>query len=478
MYSNVMYKKQKYVSIEELSDICAKLKKEEKTIVHCHGCFDLLHIGHIRYLKQAKEMGDILIVTITPDKYVDKGPYRPAFSQDLRAESIASLECVDYVAINQWPTAEETLLLLRPNIYVKGSDFNEVESDPTGKLQRERDVVIKIGAKLVLTKDIVFSSSHLINRYLPVIPERIKNLLETIKKDFSIDDIMKFIYRLSSLKVIIIGDIFIYDKVYCYSSNWISNSFTSDNSVTYIGGTILAANTIKNLVKEVKIIPSLLGENEIIEYGGKENLKKNSLTFSNISIKKQYIEKECHRILFDVIYKSDLSFPEKDKLQADMNKYLNEYDVILIIDMELGGVYKEIRSCIKNKSHFLGILANLHTLFKYDQADFITIYEYLPLEKFIEDFFKEKNYNYMLIKKNNDFFIKDNNSEFSEIPNMTHKSFELNFEEIFSLTALLAYLKLPSNLISFIGSVANFMIAEKQILNKQNFHKVVTSLLK
>ena len=110
-------------------------------------------------------MGNVLAVTLSPDEYIDKGPGRPVFNQSLRAESIAALECVDFVAINKWPTAEETLRLLRPSIYVKGQEFEELK-DKTGKIQREFAVLKEIGAELRVTKDIVFSSTKLINEHL------------------------------------------------------------------------------------------------------------------------------------------------------------------------------------------------------------------------------------------------------------------------------------------------------------------------
>ena len=109
-------------------------------------------------------MGDILFVTVTPDAYVDKGPGRPVFNQILRAESIAALECVDYVAINKWPTAEETLKLLRPDIYVKGQEFEKLE-DKTGKIQREYEVIREIGAEIKFTHEVVFSSTELLTKY-------------------------------------------------------------------------------------------------------------------------------------------------------------------------------------------------------------------------------------------------------------------------------------------------------------------------
>ncbi len=155
----------KILKIEELAEKIAALKSEGKKIAHCHGCFDLMHPGHIKYFQAAKKMGDILIVTVTPDIYVDKGPDRPVFNENLRAESIAALECVDFVAINQWPTACETLRLLRPDIYVKGQEFENLE-DKTGKIQKENAIVREIGAELKFTQEIVFSSTELISKYL------------------------------------------------------------------------------------------------------------------------------------------------------------------------------------------------------------------------------------------------------------------------------------------------------------------------
>jgi rfaE bifunctional protein nucleotidyltransferase chain/domain len=154
----------KILEFEKLTKRLDSLKSEGKKIVLCHGCFDLMHPGHIKYFQAAKKMGDILVVTITPDIYVDKGPGRPVFNQDLRSESIAALECVDFVAINKWPTAEETLHLLKPDIYVKGQEFENLE-DKTGKIQKEYEIIKEIGAELRFTHEIVFSSTELLHKY-------------------------------------------------------------------------------------------------------------------------------------------------------------------------------------------------------------------------------------------------------------------------------------------------------------------------
>ena len=154
----------KILDLDKLAEELSDLKSKGKKIVHCHGCFDMMHPGHIKYFQASKKMGDILVVTVTPDQYVDKGPGRPVFDQYLRAESIAALECVDYVAVNRWSTAENTLRLLVPDYYVKGQEFEKLQ-DKTGKIQKEVDVVKEIGGEMMFTHEIVFSSTKILNRY-------------------------------------------------------------------------------------------------------------------------------------------------------------------------------------------------------------------------------------------------------------------------------------------------------------------------
>jgi rfaE bifunctional protein nucleotidyltransferase chain/domain len=154
----------KILDLDKLAEELSDLKSKGKKIVHCHGCFDMMHPGHIKYFQASKKMGDILVVTVTPDQYVDKGSGRPVFDQYLRTESIAALECVDYVAVNRWPTAENTLRLLVPDYYVKGQEFEKLQ-DKTGKIQKEVDVVKEIGGEMRFTHEIVFSSTKILNLY-------------------------------------------------------------------------------------------------------------------------------------------------------------------------------------------------------------------------------------------------------------------------------------------------------------------------
>ncbi|MCX6907265.1 MAG: adenylyltransferase/cytidyltransferase family protein, partial [Verrucomicrobia bacterium] len=164
--------------ISELATVIASLRgvgpvpsqAQQKKIVHCHGVFDLLHIGHTRYLQKAKSIGDVLVVTITPDRYVNKGPHRPVFPENLRAEAVAALDCVDYVAINEWPTAVEAIGLLKPDIYAKGVEYRERR---TPEILSEESALAETGGDMVFIEDITSSSSHLINKYLSPFPEEV-----------------------------------------------------------------------------------------------------------------------------------------------------------------------------------------------------------------------------------------------------------------------------------------------------------------
>ncbi|MBI3955015.1 adenylyltransferase/cytidyltransferase family protein, partial [Candidatus Gottesmanbacteria bacterium] len=116
-----LYKKIKRLG--ELGKISRKLKEEGKKIVLCHGVFDLIHPGHIRHFQSAKKYGEVLIVTITADKFVKRGPGRPIFKEELRSEVLAVIGIIDYVGIVHAESAVEAIKKIKPDFYVKGPDY-------------------------------------------------------------------------------------------------------------------------------------------------------------------------------------------------------------------------------------------------------------------------------------------------------------------------------------------------------------------
>jgi D-glycero-beta-D-manno-heptose 1-phosphate adenylyltransferase len=135
----------KLKTLDELRRIVASEKANGKTVVLANGCFDLFHVGHIRYLREARQKGDILVVALNSDSSVRrlKGPCRPILPQRERAEILASFWFVDYVTIFTRTNVEKILLALRPAFHVKGSDYT-VNTVP------ERDAVKKYGGRVAI----------------------------------------------------------------------------------------------------------------------------------------------------------------------------------------------------------------------------------------------------------------------------------------------------------------------------------------
>ncbi|MEO0513210.1 MAG: PfkB family carbohydrate kinase [Planctomycetota bacterium] len=150
----------KVCSVESLVELRRELVGRGERLVHCHGCFDLVHPGHVRHLQHAKSLGERLLVSITADAFVNKGDGRPLFRESLRAENLAELSCVDYVVVSPSPTAVDLLERVRPDVYVKGAEY-EGNEDP--RFLAERETVERHGGRVVFSSgDVVFSSTALI----------------------------------------------------------------------------------------------------------------------------------------------------------------------------------------------------------------------------------------------------------------------------------------------------------------------------
>jgi rfaE bifunctional protein nucleotidyltransferase chain/domain len=152
----------KLLPLESLEPVVAALKASGKTVVFANGCFDLLHVGHIRYLQSARQLGDALVVGLNSDESVRrlKGPQRPLMPENERAEILAALACVDYVVLFQELTVERLLRVLKPDIQCKGTDYTE-ETVP------EREVVRSYGGRVAIAGDPKdHSTRHLIQDIL------------------------------------------------------------------------------------------------------------------------------------------------------------------------------------------------------------------------------------------------------------------------------------------------------------------------
>jgi rfaE bifunctional protein nucleotidyltransferase chain/domain len=255
----------KIFPLEELAVILASLRQTGKVLVHCHGVFDLLHPGHVRHFEAAKPRGDILVVTVTPDKYVAKGPGRPVFNERLRAESVAALGCVDYVAVNEWPTAVNTIKLLRPHVYVKGNDYQDPESDLTQGIRLEEQALKELGGSIEFTSEISFSSTELLNQFYGVYPEEARRFLQEFKQRHSAEEVIREVGSLRDLRVLVIGEAIIDEYHYCEpigkspKEAIVSTRHVRDES--FAGGALACANHVAGFCGDVQLVAGLGSEN-------------------------------------------------------------------------------------------------------------------------------------------------------------------------------------------------------------------------
>lgn len=505
--------KTKIISLDELTSILERYRTRNKKIVHCHGVFDLLHIGHIRHFNQARQMGEVLVVTLTPDRFVDKGPDRPAFSENLRAEAIASLNMVDYVAINKWPTAEETLRLIRPDFYVKGSEFADTSSDVTGKIGREEQVAKEIGAKLAFTEDIVFSSSNLINRYLSTLPEEMAKYLSLFRKRHQIDEVHNILDQMSGLKVLVIGDTILDDYHYCQvigkSSKDPVLALQYQHNDLFAGGVLAVANHAANFAGEVQLV-TVLGEQKRQEQFIRERLAPNVSAHyvtkpgAPTIVKRRFIEGYSFNKLFEVYVMDGSGLPEDRDIALCnwLEERLSGFDAVIAADFGHGAISDRVARTLEKHARFLSIntQANagnrgFHTVTRYRRADFVCLAEHeirLEMRDLTGSVFsmidvladKLSCRQFVLTRGKKGILVKEKGSGILEVP-----AFALRVvdrvgagDAVFAVGSLAAAQQVPPEIIGFIGNAVGCLAVETvgnlKPVDKLSLKKYISSFMK
>lgn len=225
--------------------------------VLCHGVFDVIHAGHLAYFEGAKKYGNLLIVSVTADRFVNKGPGRPYFTAEQRAGMLRSLRIIDEVIISEHATAVDVISRVKPNFYVKGPDYRDLSSDVTGEILNEKAAVEEHGGQLVFTDEPTFSSGTLINRFLAHWSDEQKAQIEKVQSLGGFTTIKKAIDEISKLKVLVIGepilDIYRFVNPEGISSKSPSISARFSHEETYHGGVLAIGNHLKGFCANVQL---------------------------------------------------------------------------------------------------------------------------------------------------------------------------------------------------------------------------------
>ena len=372
--------------LKDLSDLnkIKTLKKNKKKIGLCHGTFDLLHLGHIKHFMSAKKYVDILIVSITEDKFINKGINRPLFNTQQRLQMLDSINQIDYTIVSHSLTSEDVLKKIKPNIYFKGPDYKNNNNNNSKNIIKEKKLVEKYNGKIVYTQDEKFSSSKLIHSAYDLFNEDQKKIINYVKKKYSLIEIKNVIEKIFSKKVLVIGENIIDRYVFCEP---IGKSGKEPHLVLrrlkeekYAGGALAICKHISTFSKKINYLTFLgqkyIYEKKFIKENSQKNIKLNYILRKNVPsiIKTRFIDKLSNNKITGIYDLDDRQITESEKknLKNKIFDLIKISELTIVADYGHGFINKEIGEIISKHSKNLSLNAQLnasnigyHTLKKY-----------------------------------------------------------------------------------------------------------------
>ena len=259
----ILQYRRKVKSVEEL---CALLgpRPRARTVIMCHGVFDIVHPGHVRHLLYAKSKGDLLIVSITSDEHISKGAVRPYVPEDLRAVNLAAFEMVDFVLIDREATPLSNLRRIQPDYYAKGYEYVDGGLNP--KTAEELLVLESYGGEIIFTPgDIVYSSSRLIETSPPKIAaDKLLMLMEA--EGLTFGDLRGALAKLAGIRVHVIGDTIVDSYTHCSMIGGMSKTPTIsvryETREDFTRGAAIVAKHLRAAGGEV-VFSTVLGDDDL-----------------------------------------------------------------------------------------------------------------------------------------------------------------------------------------------------------------------
>ncbi|MBF0309141.1 MAG: adenylyltransferase/cytidyltransferase family protein [Magnetococcales bacterium] len=504
----------KILELHSLARRVAGLKRKGKRVVLCHGTFDLMHLGHIRHLKRARQEGDILCVTVTGDAYVNKGPGRPIFPQQLRAESLASLECVDFVAINPDPTAVPVIHLLKPDVYVKGREYEAPKDDITGNIIHECNAVESFGGRVCFTDEIIFSSTNLINEHLDIFPPSTKAFLTEFKNRFSSRQVIELTQSLQRLKVLVVGEAIVDE--YCYSTplgltgksgNVLSVQFHSTEQ--FPGGSLAIANHLSGFCSKVTLLTGL-GRSDRLEPFIRQRLSPvvepvfYYFEKAPTLVKRRLVDLDATKLFEIYFYDKEPLTPEVDEaMTAWIREHAAEYDVVVAADFGNGLISPAMVKALCEHSRFLAVNTQInsgnrgyHVITRYPRADFVSLNQpevrlaahnrHDPLEKVTLDIGRKVHARHMAITLGPEgaLFMDTASGTPFKVPALATKVVDIigAGDAFLSLSAIGVGGGLDPDLAAFLGSAAAALdvqiVCNREAVTPVSLYKYITTLLK
>jgi len=330
----------KIKTVEELSAIIGS-RPRQKTVIMCHGTFDVVHPGHIRHLMYAKTKGDMLVASLTADEHVEKADFRPFVPEDLRAINLAALEMVDYVIVDRDSTPLRNLGIIQPDYFAKGYEYSSTGVNP--KTQEEIEVLESYGGEIIFTPgDIVYSSTALINLAPPKIAnEKLLTLMEAEGIEFS--ELYAALDLFKDIKVHVVGDTIVDSYSHCSMIGGVTKTPTMSvlfqNKIDYTGGAAIVSKHLKAAGADATF-STVLGNDALKDFV-LDDLQKAGVKVHAIvdntrpTTNKNAIISEGHRLLkIDTLDNRSISERDVTRLQGQIDTI--QTDAVVFSDFRHG----------------------------------------------------------------------------------------------------------------------------------------------
>jgi rfaE bifunctional protein nucleotidyltransferase chain/domain len=476
--------KSKQIHFTDINKVIKSLRPSGKKIALCHGVFDLLHPGHLRHFSKAKEVADIVIVSITADKDVNKGPGRPAFSEDLRSESLSNLITVDYVVITPFPTAIEIIDAVKPDYYVKGADYLDEKGDKTGNISKEKAIAELNGGKLIYTNEIVFSSSNLLNNFISKPTNEVASWIKSFKSRYSTDEIIGWLDEISKLKVVVVGEAIIDVYTECEALGKSAKDpilcFNKGPSVTHAGGSLAIAAHARGLGLDTTLITGLNLKDKDLDALKKLKDRDIELKFVDISPhptirKERLVDLRTSTKVLELYEMMDVPLSPKQELQFDalISESVKNSDVIIVADYGHGLISDNVVKSLSQSGKFLAVNTQvnagnkgINSISRYPKFNFATFNgsevhletrkKTENIDSFISQLQSEKGAENILVTKGGgglDIFTVGKSLHHSPALAPFVKDRVGAGDAVLTITSLLAAVRAPRDIVGLLGNI-------------------------
>ena len=507
----------KLITLKELNSLNTKLKKSKKKVILCHGVFDVLHYGHILHFREAKKLNGIVVVSVTADKFVNKGPHRPVFNLETRMKMLESIEEIDYVIPSLSKTPIDNIKKIKPDIYFKGKDYINKKKDLTGNIFKEIKAIKSSGGQIKFSNSDLMSSSNVINQTQLNLNENQKKFIDTIrnKKNFNNETkIIDIFDSFRNLKVLVIGESIIDQYIFCESLGKSGKEpvlvLRDLFSEKYLGGAAAIANNLAAFSSRITLL-SCVGQKREEKTFIKQKLNHKISSFfleknnSPTIIKKRYLDEINKSKVLGVYSLNDQPLNRMQEIQFT-KKVMNEIkknDIVIVSDYGHGLISKNLAKNIVKKSKFLAVNTQVnasnigyHVISKYIGANFVTInetelrHEVRDKNSAVTALIKKLsnilrcNYANVTCGKDGAYIYDRKSKKMNYSPAFASKVIDKvgTGDTMMILASLSLYKKVDINFAMFISAISAAenisSYANKNFLKKNNFIKSILSYLK